>query len=120
MTLSTTMKAALAGSAIAVGALAGLAPVASAAMTPAHSVTADVQPVWDHGHHGPDPRWNTNNTDPRWDVRQGNRYDPRWGYYRYDPRLGYWHFDPSVGRYRWDPRWDRRWDHRWDHRWGHR
>ena len=112
--LSTRMKAALAGPAIIAGTLAGIAPMASAAT--ASSGSTDIHPYWHHGHYA--VGWN--NYDPRWDARQGNRYDPQWGYWRYDPRMGYWHFDPRVGHYRWDPRWDRRWDHRWDHRWGHR
>src|SRR4051794_34332466 len=109
-----SLKIALAGPALAIGVLTGLAPVASAATAPAHSA-ADVQPAWHHGHHAVDPRWD--NYDPRGDGHQGNRYAPQWGYWRYDPRGGYWHFAPNIGRSRWDPRWDRRWDHRWDHRW---
>ncbi|WP_153265198.1 hypothetical protein [Nonomuraea phyllanthi] len=116
--LSTIVKAALIGPAIAIGTLAGLAPIASAATTSVdHAAKADVSQVRQHGHHPLDPRWGTD--DPRWDAHQGNRYDPRWGYWRHDPRLGYWHFDPTTGRYRWDRHWDRRWDHRWNHRWGH-
>ncbi|MFB9836227.1 hypothetical protein [Actinoallomurus acaciae] len=101
----STVAGLLVGPAIVARALAGAARAAEAATPAGHAsaVPADhsVRPGWDHDH-GRDHSGHYR--DPRWDPSNGNRYDPRWGYYRYDPRWGYYRYDPRIGRYHWDHR----------------
>ena len=104
----STVTGLLVGPAIVIGALAGAAQAADAATPVKHASYAPYDhdhdhggPGWDHDH-GRDPHWG--NHDPRGDSRNGDRYDPRWGYYRYDPRWGYYRYDPRIGHYHWDHR----------------